>query len=63
MDTIKKVGMKAVQNLAIDAALGAISGGVASFWKWLKSTYGNIKLVFQAIGPTMKGFVAKIETP
>lgn len=63
MDTIKKVGMKAVQSLAIDAALGAISGGVASFWKWLKSTYGNIKLVFQAIGPTMKQFVSKIENP
>lgn len=63
IDTVKKVGMGILKKLAIDAALGAISGGVASFWKWLKSTFGNLKMVFKVIGPTMKSFVDKIKNP
>ena len=63
LDTIKKVGTGILKKLAIDAALGAISGGVASFWKWIKGTYGNLKMVFTLIGPTMKSFVNKIKNP
>jgi len=63
LDTIKKVGTGILKKLAVDAALGAISGGVASFWKWIKGTYGNLKMVFTLIGPTMKSFVGKIKNP
>lgn len=63
LGAVKEMGAKVLKSLAIDAALGAISGGVATFWKWIKSTYGNMKLVFSVVGPAMKSFVSKIENP
>jgi len=63
MDTVKKIGTGILKSLAIDAALGAISGGVATFWKWIKSTFKNMKLVFDVVGPTMQSFVKKIKDP
>ena len=51
MDTVKKIGSGILKSLAIDAALGAISGGVATFWKWIKGTFKNMKMIFSVIGP------------
>jgi len=63
METVKKIGLGILKSLAVSAALGAISGGVATFWKWIKSTFKNMKLVFSVVGPTMKRFVKKIKDP
>ena len=52
-----------LKNLAIDAILGAISGGVATMWKWIRGTWGNMKMLFSVVGPPLESFVEKIEDP
>ena len=61
VEFLQQKGKDFVAGIAIDAVLGAVSGGVGSFIKWAGKIFGGIEFVMGVIGAPMEKFVAKVK--
>jgi len=59
----KALGANFFKGLAIDAIAGAVSGGIATLFKFLAKLFGGIKMVWSVSAGPIKSFVSKIENP
>ena len=57
-----KIGKKFMAGLAIDAIGGALSGGVATAFKYMGKLFGGVKYVLKVIDAPMSKFVAKVKS-
>ena len=53
----------AIKGLAVDALMGAVSGGVASAVKTLGKVYGGAQFVAKILASAAEPFISKIENP
>jgi len=60
-DIAKKIGGKILKGLAIDAILGAVSGGIATFMKYLLKAFKSMKMVMSVVSGPMSEFVSQIK--
>ena len=61
VEFLQQKGKDFMAGIAIDAVLGAVSGGVGSFIKWAGKIFGGIEFVMGVIGAPMEKFVAKVK--
>ena len=63
--TFKKLmgnlGKSFIKNMAVDAIAGALSGGVATAFKYMGKLFKGVKYVLKVIGEPMNKFVSQIE--
>ena len=58
---VKKMGKKFAANIAVDAALGALTGGVATAFKYMAKAFKGIKFVVKVVGGPISKFVGQIK--
>ena len=61
VEFLQQKGKDFVSGIAIDAVLGAVSGGVSSFISWAGKIFGGMEFVMGVIGEPMKRFVSKVK--
>jgi len=61
VEFLQQKGKDFVAGIAIDAVLGAVSGGVSSFISWASKIFGGIEFIMGVIGEPMKRFVSKVK--
>ncbi|MEC7366718.1 MAG: hypothetical protein VX457_01480 [Actinomycetota bacterium] len=61
VEFLQQKGKDFITGIAIDAVLGAVSGGVGSFLKWAGKIFGGLEFVMGVIGAPMEKFVAKVK--
>ena len=58
---VKKMGKKFAASIAVDAALGALTGGIATAFKFMAKVFKSIKFVFKVVGDPISKFVGQIK--
>ena len=57
----KKLGKGFAKSMAVDAIAGALTGGVATAFKYMAKAFKGIKYVFKVIGGPLSKFVGQIK--
>lgn len=52
-----------IKGLAVDAIMGAVSGGVGAFIKAVGAMYGGVKFIGNILGKAAEPFISKIKNP
>ena len=58
---ITSIGMSAMKSLALDALMGALSGGLATAVKFLVKAFGGMKFVLRIMSQPLEKFTGKIK--
>ena len=57
----KKLGKGFAKSMAVDAIAGALTGGVATAFKYMAKAFSGIKYVFKVVGGPISKFVGQIK--
>lgn len=58
---MKSIGKSVVKNLALDAVLGAVSGGIGALISWARKAFKGAKTMVSAVGPAVEKFISKVK--
>ena len=53
--------MKVLKGLAVDAMLGAVTGGIAPMLKFLVKSFGGFKFVMKILRQPLRRFAGKMD--